>query len=305
MPLIIGLGETLFDVYPDGTRRLGGATLNFAVHAHQLQSACGGSGTPVTRTGSDELGREIAGILDSFGVDSRYVQRDPARPTGQVLVTFDPQGSPRYEILEGVAWDAIEFDEAARELAPVCDAVCFGTLAQRDLTSRATIQAFVEAAPQALRLCDINLRQQFFSAPLIRRSLELANAVKLNDEELSVLSRLLDLEGDAGDRITNLIDDFRLDYLVLTRGERGTAIYTRSMECEGDRVSLNPAPDADAVGAGDACAAAVAVGLMLGHPPAAVATFANRIGAYVASQPGGTPRLPDELRVKPDCTLPV
>lgn len=300
MPTIAGIGEALFDVYPDGTRRLGGATLNLAVHAHQLQRRIGGRGIPVTRIGNDSLGRELVATLQSFGCDTSFTQVDPHRPTGQVTVTFDAGGSPGYDILRDVAWDAIDFDESARRLAAACDAVCFGTLAQRDPIALAAIQAFVQAAPQALRLCDINLRQQYFSTPLIMRCLELATAAKLNDAELAVVCGALDVNG-----IDDLIQRFSLDYVILTRGERGTAIHTREAIFEGDRVSYPPARGADPVGAGDACAAAAVVGLLLGHSPAHVATFANQIGAYVAAQPGGTPRLPDELLANQDCTLPV
>jgi fructokinase len=305
MPTIVGIGESLFDIYPNGAQHLGGATLNFSVHAHQLQSRIGGHGTTVTRVGSDALGRGILDCLERFGMDTTRVQVDGEHPSGQVLVTISADGHPSYDILEGVAWDAIEFDDVARRLASSCDAVCFGTLAQRAPKSRSSIQQFVEAAPQAFRLCDINLRQHYFDTPVIQRSLELATAVKLNHEELEVLAGLLRLPGETNGRIAALLRDFHLDYIVLTRGERGTAIFTPDQEVDGPPVSYPPSPNADPVGAGDSCAAAVTVGLLMKWPLPDVAHFANHIGAYVASQPGGTPVLPAQLRVNPDCTLPV
>lgn len=302
MLTIAGLGEALFDIFPNGVRKLGGATLNFAVHAHQLLSRVNGRGVPVTRIGMDALGNDVIANLDAFGVPTSNVQWDAARQTGQVVVTFSADGSPNYDILRDVAWDAIEFDAAARELAPRCDAICFGTLAQRDSRSRGAIQAFIEAtSPNALRLLDINLRQNFYSEPLIRRSLELANALKINDAEIEVIAKLLNVQDDAP---AALIRDFDLRYLILTRGEHGTVIHTETGIFEGDRIAAVPTESADPVGAGDSCAAACAVGLLLNHPPTSVATFANRIGAYVASHPGGTPVLPDSLKVRPDMTLP-
>ncbi len=305
MPVIVGIGEALFDIYPSGAQHLGGATLNFSVHAHQLQSRIGGRGTTVTRVGRDALGTGILNCLESFGIDTTPVQIDGEHPSGQVQVTISADGCPNYDIREGVAWDLIEFNDAARRLAASCDAVCFGTLAQRAPVSRASIQRFVEAAPQALRLCDINLRQHYFDTALIRRSLELATAVKLNHEELDVLSGLLHLPGDTPRRISALLRDYRLDYVVFTRGSRGTAIYTAGGEIDGAAVSYPEAPHADPVGAGDSCAAAVTLGLLLKWPLEDVVSFANHVGAYVASQPGGTPVLPEKLRVNPDCTLPV
>lgn len=304
MLTIAGIGEALFDVFPNGQRKLGGATLNFSVHAHQLLRNAGGRGMPVTRIGVDALGNEVVANLDSFGIDTAGVQWDAARPTGQVVVSFSADGQPDYDIVTGVAWDAIEFNDEARSLASKCDAVCFGTLAQRDRRSASAIQAFVEASPpKALRLCDINLRQSFFSEALIRRSLELANAAKLNSDELAVITGMLGIGVE--EPAFEILARFELNYLILTRGERGTSIYTSAGVFEGERVSAVPAADADPVGAGDACAAACTVGLLLEHPPAAVASFANRVGAFVASQPGGTPRLPNSLLVRRDGALPA
>jgi fructokinase len=303
MLTIAGVGEALFDIFPNGARKLGGATLNFAVHGHQLLARVNGRGIPVTRIGTDSLGDEVVANLEAYQVPTANVQRDATRPTGQVLVTFCTDGSPNYEILRDVAWDAIEFDSAARGLAPQCGAVCFGTLAQRDPRSAKAIQAFIEAAPaDALRLLDINLRQKFYNETLIRRSLELANALKINDTEIDAIAPLLRIKDDLP---ASLICQFDLRYLILTRGEHGTVIHTENGIFEGDRIAAVPNEDADPVGAGDSCAAACAVGLLLNHAPASVATFANRVGAYVASHPGGTPKLPETLLVKPDCTLPL
>lgn len=277
---IIGIGEALFDSYPDGRRLPGGAPFNFAVQAHRIATRFGGRAFAVTRVGDDPLGREFLAAREA---PRDGIQIDPAHPTGRVEVTVGARGEPHYVIEENVAWDFIEY----RPLA--CDAVCFGSLAQRSPLSRQSIQRFVAATPDnALRLFDVNLRQHYWDRDLIQQSLHLATAVKLNDEELRVVSGLFGAADPA-----QLLHRFSLDAVVLTRGEAGTTLVTRHGATSGEPVRYPPAPDADAVGAGDACAAAVAVGLVLKWPAEQVVALANRVGAYVASRRGALPELPD------------
>lgn len=281
MTTIVGLGESLFDVYPDGKCKLGGAPLNFAVHAKQL----GANAVPVTRVGGDDAGREVIAALTEWGICTDFIQVDPVLPTGIVRVTVGDRGEPEYEITEPSAWDAIEWNGAAEALADTCHAVCFGTLAQRSARSRDSIQQFVACAPQALRLFDVNLRQHYFSDGILQQGFELANAVKLNATEV----RILETSPEC------LMERFGLTYVILTQGERGTVLYTPHGRFEGSPVSYPPAVSADSVGAGDGCAAAIVIGLLAGRPPRDVVMLANRVGAYIASQTGATPLLPPEL----------
>ncbi len=288
--MIAGIGEALFDVFPGGIRRLGGAPVNFAVHAAQL---LGGNGCAiaVSRAGRDDLGREIRAALTGFGLDDSFLQEDADRPTGQVLVSVDHAGNPSYEILCDVAWDAIEYTDDLRRLAASCDAVCFGTLAQRSERSRESIQRFVSDAKSAWRLFDINLRQHFYDSSILERGFALATAAKLNEDELIVVARLFQLEPDP----QVVRRRFGLEHVIYTRGERGTVICASAGTYEGTPARFERQPDADPVGAGDACAAAVTVGILSRWPLQQVADFANQVGAYVASRPGGAPKLPDGL----------
>jgi fructokinase len=278
---IAAAGEALFDCYADGRRLPGGAPFNFGVQAHRLASRYGGRAVPVTRIGDDELGHEFLGLLD---VPREGVQIDAVHPTGRVDVTI-VDGEPHYEIARNVAWDFIEYHPLE------CDAICFGTLAQRSPKSRDSIQKLVANTPaSALRLFDINLRQHFWNRDVIERGLELATAVKLNRHEMSVVSEMLRVDGPA-----ELRTAFSLDAVVLTQGELGTSLYTREGVVVGDPVAYTPSQDADAVGAGDACAAAIAVGLVCQWPLDRVVNLANRIGAWVASQRGALPPLPEQI----------
>jgi fructokinase len=293
---LVGLGEALFDVFPDA-QILGGAPLNFAVHAHQLVSVLGGCAYPVSRVGEDPLGRRVCAELERLGVSPRYIQTDAKLPTGQVLVTLDAQHQPQYEISEGVAWDALEFTDALAALAASCHGVLFGSLAQRHPLSHAAIRRFVQSAPQAIRLFDVNLRQHFYSVELIRESLALASAFKLNSEEMRRMAELFHLPGaNPEQQARGLFEMFPLRHVILTRDIRGTLIFTREGEVfEGQPVQYPRSPQADNVGAGDACAAGGLVGLLLGWPLDRVVNLANHAGAYVASQPGATPQLPEAV----------
>jgi fructokinase len=296
---IVGLGEALFDVFPDGRTVLGGAPLNAAVHAHQMAAVlgAGGCGIPASRIGEDELGRRLIRELTERGVSTLGLQHDPDRPTGQVRVTLHGN-EPTYEIVEDAAWDRLEFTDAWRDLAGACDAVCFGTLAQRTPPAQATIERFLESAPQAIRMFDVNLRQHYWSAELIRRSCTLATVVKLNELELPRVDEMLALTSEAmalDEQAAALRDHFGLDAVVVTRGAAGTALYLAGGKIEGEPMSYPRQPDADSVGAGDACAAGILMGMLLGWPAARTVALANSVGAYVATQPGATPRLPPGL----------
>lgn len=295
---IVGIGEALFDVFPD-KQVLGGAPLNVAVHAHQLAAARGGEGVVVSRVGQDELGREVVKQLAQRGVNTSFIQADPDHDTGRVYVGLDDKGRPEYEIVREVAWDWLSFDPDTEDLARKCDAACFGTLAQRNGQARNAIYRFLDTARRAVRLFDVNLRQNFFDRQILHRSCGAATAVKLNTDELPVVVRELGLVGaDDPDRAAAAIFKryANLKLVALTRGEKGTVLYTPTgRRLEGEPVSYPAASDADAVGAGDACGAGLLVGMVLRWPLERTLALANHAGAYVASRGGATPEMPEGI----------
>ena len=304
-PTIVGLGEALFDVFPDRSL-LGGAPLNVAVQAHQLVAPQGGRGLPVSRIGRDKLGERMRQELKQRGVPLIGLQEDPEHPTGTVNVTV-AGNEPQYEIVEDVAWDYLELTDELKALADNCDAVTFGTLAQRSSASRAAIQQFVMHARGALRLFDVNLRQKYYDAELLRKGCELATVVKLNEHELPHVHGALGLpaippafEGEVRtDRcVEDMLAGFMLKAVALTRGARGTVLYHSGEKTEGEPVHYQPESEkaaADSVGAGDACSAGLIVGLLAERPGREVVELANKMGAFVASRSGATPQIPQEL----------
>src|SRR5436309_1319229 len=186
-PIIVGLGEILWDILPSG-RQLGGAPANFAYCGHLL----GNRAIVASRTGNDELGNEICDRLQQAGLGEGSLQTDSTHPTGTVMVELDPNGQPKYDITAEVAWDFMEWTDVWEGLAQSADAVCFGSLAQRSEQSRTTILKFVEATRKAtLRVFDVNLRQKFFTPEVLEQSMQRSNVVKLNSDELVVLKDLL------------------------------------------------------------------------------------------------------------------
>jgi len=277
-PRVVAVGELLWDLLPEG-KQLGGAPGNVVHHARQL----GADATLITRVGRDPLGREAGQNL------VEVLSSDPVRPTGTATVALDANGQPRFQLAEDVAWDYIELDEAARGLAARADAIYFGTLAQRAPVSRRSIRELLAAAPQrALRVLDLNLRDPYWSPELVEQSLGAATVLKLSDGELARLP----LEGGVRERIAQLARRFDLDLVALTRGPQGSLLYRAGDWVEHPGV---PVTVRDAIGAGDAFTAALVVGLLRGVPLDVLSDRANRIGAYVCTQPGATPRLPQDL----------
>lgn len=289
---VVGLGEALFDIIgPDAC--LGGAPLNVAVHAHQLAAPHGGRGVPVSRVGQDDLGEQALTLLRDRGLDTARIETDPDRPTGQVFVDLDAQGQPTYDILPNVAWDNLQFDPDLEDLAQQTTAVAFGSLAQRDAQSRNTIYRFLDVAARSFKLFDVNLRQDYYDQRVLRRSAEYASAIKLNDQELPVVARLLGVAGgDEEKQAGQMLRQYALAMVVLTRGAKGTRIFAADNVVDGAAAPFEPASGADSVGAGDACTAAILVGRCLRLPLQQLADAANRAGAFVAGQPGATPVLP-------------
>ncbi len=287
--IVIGMGEALWDVLPEG-KKLGGAPANFAYHVSQF----GLPSCVVSAVGDDKLGAEI---LDNFREKKldHLVETVPY-PTGTVQVELDAEGVPRYEIKEGVAWDNIPYTRALDELARHTRAVCFGSLAQRSIVSRTTINRFLDAMPDGegqLKIFDINLRQNFYTKEVLCQSMQRCNVLKINDEELVTISRMFGYPGiDLQDKCWILLGKYNLKMLILTCGVNGSYVFSPG------RVSFQETPRvevADTVGAGDSFTAAFVSALLRGMPVEDAHRLAVLTSAYVCTQNGAMPQLPREL----------
>ena len=287
--VIVGVGEILWDVFPDGAR-FGGAPANFACHA----AALGGDAYVLSRVGDDDLGHRALRELQQRGVKIDFVGTDSTRPTGTVNVTFDTNGVASYCFASDVAWDALAWSDELQTLAARADAVCFGTLGQRDRRSRDTIRRFVAATPgSCLRIFDVNLRPPFFDGSTIIEGVNLANVLKVNDEELPILADVVDTHGSEIEAIEHLAAAFSLRCVAVTRGARGAMLFLDGhfFESPGQAVDV-----IDTVGAGDAFTAAMTVGLLRGEAPEDILRRATEVATFVCTQPGATPALPEHLR---------
>ena len=283
-PIVVGLGELLWDMLPKG-KQLGGAPANFAYHAAGL----GAEGRVVSAVGTDGLGEELAARLHQLGLATTWLQRDGSHPTGTVDVELDAHGKPTYTIHEDVAWDFIRWDAAVAEVATTCDAVCFGSLCQRSKVSRATILEFLaHTQPECVRVFDINLRQQFYARPVVEASLRACSVLKLNDEELPVVAAMLGIAGNPNDVLRSLVELFDLELCALTRGASGSLLV--SPEGSADHPGV-PVDVVDTVGSGDAFAAAVAMGVLRGDSLEDISNRANTLAARVCAAHGATPAI--------------
>jgi fructokinase len=282
-PLILALGEVLWDLLPSG-KQLGGAPANFAYHAAQL----GADARIVSAVGDDTLGREILARQRDLGLDASLIHVDPHYPTGTVTVSL-AAGQPTYTIHEDVAWDFIPTTPTVLDLAARADCVCYGTLAQRSDVSRDTIRTMLaRTRPDCLRIVDVNFRQHYYDRDLVDRSLRSATVLKINDDEFPRLTALLQLTGSP----FAAYPDLRL--IAVTRGARGSELLTRDGRTL-DHPGHAAEPMVDAVGAGDAFTAALAIGLLAGLPLDRVHDNANRLAAFVCTRTGATPPIPPAL----------
>ncbi len=285
---VVGLGELLWDCFGD-TRRPGGAPANVAFHAAQL----GANGVICSRVGSDELGDALVQYIDERGLDTRGIQCDPDHPTGTVTVETTDAGHPTYVIHEDVAWDHLAFDETLTRIASTAAAVCFGTLAQRSDPSRRAIEQSLDAAPDALRVYDVNLRPPWHTPETIDRSLRRCCVAKLNDDEAPAVAEMFSLNAKEPYAVAKaLADRYELEVVCVTRGENGCVIASgaQRIDVPGRGVEV-----ADTVGAGDAFTAALVCGLLQEWPLPRIAVFANEVGALVACRPGAMPNLSEEF----------
>ncbi len=283
-PIVAGAGEFLWDMLPTG-KQLGGAPCNFAYHAMKAGCEC----FVISATGRDDLGRELLDTVRQLGLPVEYIQQN-SYPTSTVTIQLNEQGHPDYTIHEQVAWDHIEVNSSTLALAGRLDAICFGSLAQRNADSRESIISLIAATkPGCLKVFDINLRQHYFNRDIIVQSIRLSDVLKLNDDELPVVAGYAGLTGDVRSQLDQLIRDRELKYVVYTMGSKGSIIVSR------EEYSFIEAPKvtvSDTVGAGDAFTAIFTAGVLKGHPLTTVHRKATEIAALVCTRKGATPALP-------------
>ena len=276
--IVAGLGEVLWDMLPDG-RQCGGAPANVIFHASKL----GAQGLVVSAVGADADGDDLLAFLEGKGIDCSLVARNDL-PTGTVTVTLD-NGMPSYVIHRPAAWDAIPYTDAIDAVVPRLSAVVFGSLAQRDERSRETLfRVLRHPSLHALKFFDINLRQNFYSRETIAESLEVADVLKLNDEECAVLAELFDLPGGQREVVAALADRFKLSHVILTLGAKGSMLYDGAAFAE---YPVAPCEKlVDTVGCGDAFLAAWCVAILSGKGADAAMREATALSAYVAGHKG-------------------
>ncbi len=289
--IVVGLGELLWDMLPAG-KKLGGAPANFAYISNLL----GDRGVVASRVGDDELGHEAVSCVKKLGGETDEIQTDRIHPTGKVEVLIDKDGQAKFDIKQSVAWDFLEWSSEWHALAKRCDAVCFGSLAQRSRQSRETIQSFLQAAfKSAVCVFDVNLRQGDHTAELLSASMRIAHIVKLNHEELPIVTKLCGFESaDERSAAKWLQEKFGLRLVCVTRGARGSLMIgeNEAIEHPGFEVKV-----ADTVGAGDAFTAALVHHFLRGASLAEMSEAANQWGSWVASQVGAMP-VPDAARLQ-------
>lgn len=286
--IVVGMGEALWDVLPEG-KKIGGAPANFAYHVSQF----GLPSCVVSAIGGDALGKEIIENFTSKGLDQLIA--DVPYPTGTVQVEIDQTGIPLYDIKENVAWDNIPYTEHLDALAKRTKAVCFGSLAQRNVVSRNTINHFLDTMPKdddSLIVFDVNLRQGFYNKEILCKSMQNCNILKINDEELITVSRMFGYPGiDLQDKCWILLGKYNLKMLILTCGINGSYVFTPG------NVSFQPTPKvevADTVGAGDSFTAAFIASILKGKSVTEAHSIAVKTSAYVCTQKGAMPILPPE-----------
>ncbi len=288
-PIVVGLGELLWDCFHD-SRRPGGAPANVAFQAEQL----GCQGMVCSRVGKDALGDELIEFLTRQGLDTKHVQRDTLHPTGTVTVDSSRADHPQYTIHEQVAWDHIEYGSTLAALMEIASAVCFGSLAQRCAVSRGSIQkALAQTADDCLVICDVNIRQDWYTPATLDESLRASRLVKLNDAEVPLVAEVLDLDCNGDIEFCRAVQKrYDVEAVCVTQADRGCLLVDRDevVDSPGVKIEL-----VDAVGAGDAFTAAWITARLAGRPSEQQAALANRVGAMVASRAGAMPQLKKEF----------
>lgn len=276
---VIAVGEIVWDMLPAG-KQLGGAPLNFAFFSKEL----GAEAYAVSAIGNDVLGDETLAVASATGVNLDYLQRNNL-PTSRVLISLDNEGVPQYEIVENVAWDALECPQMILDLVKDASVMCWGSLAQRSVTSRQSVLAMLAAAPkECVKVFDINIRQHYYSREVIETSLGYADILKLNEDELPLIASLLGLSGQEHDIVSQLIEKYALKYLVYTHGADFSEVFSATGE-----YSHVPTPKVkvvDTVGAGDSFTAVFVTSILQGLSMAESHARAVEVSAYVCTQNG-------------------
>ena len=289
---VVGLGEALWDVLPEG-KKLGGAPANFAFHAGQF----GLNSIAVSALGEDKLAEETIQQLEEKNL--QYCMPRVPYPTGTAQVTLDIECIPTYDFKENVAWDNIPFNDDVKAIAENTRAVCWGSLAQRNVVSRESIYKFLDATPKdCMKIFDINLRQNFYTKEVICESMKRCNILKINDEELVLIGRMFGYPGlDIENKCWLILGKYDLDMLVLPCGTNGSYVFTPGS------MSYQPTPKvevADTVGAGDSFTGTFCASILAGKPVTEAHKLAVSVSAYVCTQNGAMPILPEEVKEMKD-----
>jgi len=286
-PVVAGIGELLWDILPAG-KQLGGAPFNFAYHASQA----GCEGIVISAVGKDELGKEIIKQVQKLGLTSQFIQFN-LYPTGVVSIKLDENGNPQYTIHENVAWDHLHWDKSLAKIVTKLDAVCFGSLIQRNWDAKKTILKFLKNVNSGcLKVFDINLRQHYFSREIVVESLQLSDILKLNEDELQVISDYLNLKGNVEFQLKYIFREFNLKYLAYTMGSEGSILLSANEE---SFMKVPKIKVVDTVGAGDSFTAMMVAGILYKKNIRTIHKCATDVAAYVCKQHGATPKIPIEL----------
>ena len=276
---IVCFGEVLWDLLPMG-KAAGGAPMNVAFHANQLGIAA----QMISKVGKDDLGKHLIDLLTQKGVDTSLVQTDDTYPTGTVKVTLDAMGSPSYEVIDPVAWDFIHANTANKTAVEAADAFVFGSLAARNESTRNTLFELLKLAK--LKVFDVNLRSPFYTKPLLKQLLHQADIVKMNDEELEIIGRWLDIDDTEAKTALQVKNHFNWQELIVTRGAHGAWLFNKDGMISSQGITIQVQ---DTIGSGDSFLAAFLSKFLQGELPEKCLQFASATGAYVATKNGGTP----------------
>ena len=290
IPDVAAIGEILWDIFPD-TKCLGGAPFNVVCNTTRL----GMKGSIVSSVGHDLLGMEILDAVEREGVSAECIKVNPRFPTGTVSVSLDDKGKPSYVINENTAWDHLEWNENIGLLTRKCDAVVFGSLAQRSPSTRRLILRFLRQRykKSCLRVFDINLRKPHIDRTIIMNCFPLIEILKLNDDEFAIIGNMLNARGDTDKTIKILMEDYGIPFIAVTRGDKGSLLIRDG------KVSNHPGYKVDVVdtvGAGDAFTAAIIVGALKGKSLDEINDNANRLASYVCTQRGALPPIPESIK---------
>lgn len=291
IPVIAGIGEILFDVFND-SEELGGAPINFAYHVNRL----GAQGYAISTIGDDPRGKKALAELKLRQLSTECITVSNEYQTGYVQAYLDEAGVATYEFPDDIAWDHLTLNSRAKELASQVDAVCFGSLVQRSEGSRKTLMDFLAMVPEkAVKVFDLNLRQNFYSLEVVLQSLNHSDILKLNDDELPVLMKMLEVQGDEQSALQQIVEKHDLRLAALTRGGNGSLLV--SSNTVADHPGVKTEKIADTIGAGDAFTAATVIGLLKGYDLETVNEKANRVAAWVCSEKGAMPMMPESFKI--------